>query len=87
MNDQASVFMEHLQCAVIAVKYEPFRLTGTLTMEDGCCCDMSGCIAMFEAIDPMVRKIETWRVPTGAIRDTTYRKKENGRWTAEFPPF
>jgi hypothetical protein len=34
---------------------------GRLDMETLCCCDMSGCIAFFEAIDPEVEEIEERR--------------------------
>ena len=44
-------------------------------MESGNCCDMNGCIALFEAIDPLVKQIETF---AGAKCDTTYVRREKG---------
>ena len=43
--------------------------SGRLDMEEHCCCDMTGCIAFFEAIDPEVQKIETFSVRSGTVRD------------------
>jgi hypothetical protein len=43
--------------------------------EELCCCDMSGCIIFFEAIDPEVLEIETF---AGDERDTAYVRRRQG---------
>jgi hypothetical protein len=70
---------EGLQCCVIAIGYEPASRRGVLCMPDGSCCDMSGCIVVFEAIDPMVAKIETW---AGDRPDMAYVKLPGGGWSS-----
>jgi len=45
-------------------------------MVAGDCCDMSGCIAAFEAIDPKVERIDT---VSGNAPDTSYEKR-HGEW-------
>ncbi len=67
-----------LQCSVRSASYDFRARCGRLDMEDGDCCDMTGCIAFFEDIDPDVRKIETF---FGAYRDTAYVLRSKG-WEA-----
>jgi hypothetical protein len=43
------------------------------------CCDMVGCIKLFQAIDPKVRSIETY---AGGQRDTFYERDGCDRWCA-----
>jgi hypothetical protein len=53
---------------------------GRLIMTPGACCDMSGCIALFERIDPQVRRIETF---SGDKPDTAYTYSfDEGKWFA-----
>ena len=72
-----------LQCYVRAVRYDPARRLGSLYMDEDSCCDMDGCIAVFEEIDPEVEVIVTW---AAAARDTVYRRCGGGRWAAEYDP-
>jgi hypothetical protein len=67
--------------------YDVRSRQGALLLAHGECCDMSACIALFEAIDPAVRYIETrWAERgtswTNSRLDTSYRR-HNGTWTAE----
>ena len=50
-----------LQCSVRSASYSFRERRGRLDMETLCGCDMSGCIAFFEAIDPEVEEIEERR--------------------------
>lgn len=68
-----------LQCAVYDITYNFPTRTGVLLMEDGNCCDMSGCIAFFQRIDPEVTSIFT---KAGNEPDTTYVKTADG-WIAK----
>lgn len=71
-------FHQELQCYAVSVSYDFGKRTGTLVMEGGSCCDMAGCIALFERLDPGVRSISTY---AGQARDTSYHRVD-GRWTA-----
>ena len=71
-NDEA--FHSGLQCCVLLVAYDFRTRVGRLDMARGNCCDMSGAIAFFEAIDPQVIQIQTY---AAAKRDTVYVKR---RW-------
>lgn len=68
-------FHHGLQCSVRAMTYSFRERRGRLDTEEGCCCDMIGCIALFAAIDPEVREIETF---AGEERDTAYVRRPKG---------
>lgn len=70
-----------LQCRAKDVRYDFDRKTGMLVMAAGDCCDMSGCISLFENIDPDVERIRT---VSGAEEDTSYFRSEFG-WVARHP--
>ncbi len=55
--------------------------TGQLYLLDGDCCDMTGCVALFEGTDPKVTAINTY---SGDKADTVYRKEGTG-WNALLP--
>ena len=79
-NDTWVNFHPKLQCTVIGVAYDFPSQTGRLIMTPGACCDMSGCIALFERIDPQVRRIETF---SGDKPDTAYTYSfDEGKWSA-----
>ena len=63
---------ERLKCGVVSLAYDFRSRTGQLYLPDGHCCDMTGCIALFQAIDPDVTAIKTY---SGDKADTAYRKK------------
>ena len=70
-----------LQTAVDSLAYDFNAATGRLYMPDGVCTDMSGCIALFTAIDPKVRHIVTF---AGGKQDTTYHR-DGAHWEARKP--
>ena len=72
---------ERLKCDVVSLVYDFRSHTGQLNLPDGDCCDMSGCLALFEAIDPKVTAINTH---SGDKADTVYRK-EGTEWKAFLP--
>jgi hypothetical protein len=52
-------------------------------MVAGHCCDMPGCIALFQRIDPHVQHIDTY---AGDERDTVYVKSTcSGEWRGVLP--
>lgn len=53
-------FDDRLQCFVESLHYDFTKCTGTLLMGIESNCNMSGCIAIFEAIDPRVQEIATF---------------------------
>lgn len=70
-----------LQCNAREVRYDFARRAGTLFMPAGECCDMSGCISLFESIDPQVVRIVTI---SGDEEDTSYSRTDSG-WAARHP--
>lgn len=65
-------------CELLSLAYNFKTRHGELRMPNDECCDMPACIAMFEAIDSRVKKIETY---AGDILDTTYWRSGLG-WKA-----
>ena len=70
---------DELMCGVKSLRYDFDKKIGELLMDDGSCCDMSGCVGMFLRIDPAVIRIQT---VSGKTKDTTYERKRNGEWDA-----
>ncbi len=75
-------FHHGLQCSVRSATYNFRERRGRLDMEEHCCCDMSGCITFFEAIDPKAQEIETF---AGEDRDTAYVRRPKLGWEAVRP--
>lgn len=71
-----------MQCRVLELRYSFVHKTGTLHMVDGDCCDMSGCVDAFKAIDGDVARIVTY---SGNRADTSYILTKEG-WEAKWPP-
>jgi hypothetical protein len=71
-------FDHRLLCYVKRLTYEFNTRTGRLDMPEHNCCDMTGAIALFQAIDPKVRFIETF---AGGVSDTSYRR-QGDKWEA-----
>lgn len=65
-------------CELLSLAYDFKMRRGGLRMSDDECWDMSACIALVEAIDSSVKKIETY---AGAVLDTTYWRSGRG-WSA-----
>lgn len=70
---------KRLQTDVAEISYDVARRRGIVKMPDGCCTDMSGCIALFMAIDPECRSIITI---AGGWPDTVYYRYGDGEWQA-----
>ena len=70
------------QCDVRSVEHRPPERRGVLHMPPDTCCDMCGCIALFEGIDPNVALIETF---AGGERDTAYVRRPTTGWEAISP--
>jgi hypothetical protein len=64
-------WQRQLSCRVKAVAYDTATRVGVLRMADGDCCDMTGCVALFERIASDVQTIQTY---SGDQADTRYRK-------------
>jgi hypothetical protein len=69
---------ERLMCDVISLGYDFHSRTGRLYMAHGNCCDMTGCVELFEAIDSEAEAIHTY---SGDKADTAYRR-EGKKWKA-----
>ncbi len=63
---------ERLKCHVVSLTYDFRSQTGQVYLLDGDCCDMTGCVALFQGIDPKVTAIDTY---SGDKADTVYRKE------------
>lgn len=69
---------DRLMCRVANLSYSFSAHLGEIWLAPGDCCDMKGCIALFEAIDPDVKSITTY---SGTERDTVYDKNSE-KWIA-----
>jgi hypothetical protein len=69
-NDER--FHREIMCHPLSVTYDFSTGSGLLVMDEGDCCDMAGCIALFSRIDPNVQHIQT---VAGSKRDTAYQRK------------
>ena len=76
-------FREDLKTEVLGLSYDVTRRMGLLSLPPGCCADMDGAIALFTAIDPEARRIETM---AGPVLDTVYVRICEGVWKALAPP-
>ncbi|MDX0897453.1 hypothetical protein GOD90_10665 [Sinorhizobium medicae] len=67
-----------LMCTVYGLSYNFVTRAGLLVMGEGNCCDMSGCINLFQRIDPNVQRISTvaWNA-----QDTIYERRDT-QWIA-----
>lgn len=71
-------YRSDLVCEVSALSYDFETQTGKLDMAPSQCCDMVGCVELFEKIDADVKRIDTF---AGGIPDTTYKRLPSG-WNA-----
>ncbi len=72
---------KQLVCWPEKLEYDFVAHVGTLRLIAGGCCDMDGCIQLFETLDPEVRRINTY---SGAEADTIYRKHQT-EWKSYDP--
>lgn len=70
---------DKLHCDVLKIEYDFEARAGRLLMAEENCCDMGGCIGLFEGIDSHVMLIETF---SGDEADTLYRRSKAGDWNA-----
>lgn len=82
MTDTKFVFRDDVQCHVQKLTYDFKEKVGHLFLEDGDCTSMSGCIKLFQAIDPRVVGILTI---AGGRQDTGY-VQIGGKWEARVAP-
>jgi hypothetical protein len=61
--------MRDIGTPVESLTYNFVRHIGQLYLPEGCCCDMDGCIELFQKIDKNVRRIDTF---SGMESDTIY---------------
>lgn len=78
LRNTPGVPREDLRTAVRWLSYDFETKTGLLFMPPACCTDMSGCIKLFEKIDPAVVRIQTI---AGTEADTRYDRIQ-GEWIA-----
>jgi hypothetical protein len=73
---------EGLACLVRSLSFDFANKRGELHLPPNCCCDMSGCIAVFQAIDPEVKEVQTF---AGKEPDTRYwHCLDEDRWIASW---
>ena len=80
-KSSSGIWNDRLMCNVVSLTYDFRSHTGQLYLSDGDCCDMTGCVAIFEGIEPKVTAINTH---SGDQSDTMYRK-EGTEWRALLP--
>lgn len=78
MYDKDIPYHRGTQCDAHRVTYDFKTRSGRLDIGNGGCCDMSGCISLFQQIDPAVASITTYS--DGDI-DTIYTRTA-GKWSA-----
>jgi hypothetical protein len=80
-NEYAGQWDERLQCYALILDYDFCTHTGKLHLADGDNCNMTGCIELFQSIDPQVRNILIY---SREEEDTSYRKT-NTSWESYHP--
>ena len=80
-KDTEKTFDARLVCFPQSLKYDFDTRTGQLFLHNGGCCDMTGCIKIFKAIDPQVSAITTY---SDGKEDTSYRK-DGSMWKSYEP--
>jgi hypothetical protein len=79
----SDIYDDRFQCFVQRVEYDFTTRAGHLVMNEHECTDMSGCIGVFELVDPEVKIIRTTQA--SGRRDTIYLRVANG-WESRIPP-
>jgi hypothetical protein len=69
---------DRLQCRLISLTYDFRTRTGQVYLFEGDCCDMTGCVTLFEGIDSEVTAVDTF---AGDKADAVYRK-QGRKWSA-----
>lgn len=73
------LYRSDLQCCVQSITYEPQSRMGVLFLPDLNSPDMSGCIRLFTAIDPLVNLVMV--IEAGGFQ-VAYFKRRDGEWDA-----
>ncbi len=73
-----ATYHPELQCDVLGIAYDFVTKLGIVHIEEGDCTDMTGCIDVFQRIDPRVMQIQTI---AGGRDDTRYARRR-GQWIA-----
>lgn len=81
-SDLDKLYDARFKCCVLSLDYDFTRHVGRVIMREWDCCDMIGCIEVFEKIDPKVKEVETY---SGEKLDTFYRLGEDSQWAAFQP--
>lgn len=81
-NYEEHLFNEQLKCRVSGLEYDFRNHVGVLLMPPRACCDMRGCIALFENIDPDVAQIHTVQCKGEHRQSDTAYVKVDGIWRA-----
>ena len=82
MNDsEKKYYDERLQCFAEVLDYDFKTRTGILYIGSHGCCDMTGCVKLFKAVDPRAETINTF---SSESPDTIYKKQGAG-WQAFDP--
>lgn len=68
-------YRRDLVCEVTGLSYDFDNRLGRLEIAANQCCDMGGCIRLFEGIDPKVEMIETF---AGGKSDTIFKREPDG---------
>ncbi|MGZ9718834.1 hypothetical protein [Rhizobium miluonense] len=82
MTNPKPIYHSELQCSVFSLSYDFVTRQGVLNMAETTACDMNGCIAFFQRIDPKVQAIQT---KAGNLDDTSYLLVGK-EWKANLPP-
>ena len=80
-NTETKHYDERLICFVDSLSYDFNSHTGKLYVANGGCCDMTGCIKLFKAIDPQVTTI----LPYSGGKEDVYYKKVDTKWKSYSP--
>lgn len=86
LDGEELVFDEALVCFPNHIEYDFHERVGRLFMDNGSCCDMAGCIAIFEAIDPHVLQIQTFTDDSHSWDSVYMRERLGAKWEARCAP-
>lgn len=78
-QNTAEYWEDRLVCEIVRIQHNFKTHKSIIHFPAANCCDMSGCIRLFERIDKDVVQIKTF---SGRDRDTMYKKNQNGIWQA-----
>ena len=74
-----AVQRQDLMCQVVSLSYDFDKRAGSLNMAERQSTDMTACVRLFTAVDPEVRRIDTF---AGTKPDTIYKRTDDEEWEA-----